>query len=80
MERYVGPVDVFFRIEGMYRKEELEGKRHEEAKHGWSFAADAGRVTDGGTGEEHDKRMTGGCFFVAFMSDLGAGELYSRNT
>ena len=37
MERYLGPV-----------KEELEEKLHEEAKHGSSFATDAGRVTDGG--------------------------------
>ena len=49
----------------------MEEHFDKEAKEGWRFAANAGRITHGTTGSE-DRKHTSGGLFVAVDSNLGA--------
>ena len=52
MRRYKGKCDIFFGIEHRLRTAEMEEQFIKEAKEGWSFAANAARITDETTGSE----------------------------
>ena len=71
MRRYKGKCDIFFGIEHGLRKEEMEEQFNKEAKEGWRFAADAGRITDERASSE-DRKHTSEGVFVAVDSNLGA--------
>ena len=49
----------------------MEEQLNKEAKEGWRFAADAGRITDERAGIEDQKHSSGGVF-EAVDSNLGA--------
>ena len=46
MRRYKGTFDIFFGVEQIMKKEEMEEQFNKEAKQGWRSAADAARITD----------------------------------
>ena len=69
--RYKGTFDISFGIEHRMRKEEMEEQFNKEAKQGWTFAADATRITDENASSE-DRKHTSGGVFVAVDSNLGA--------
>ena len=71
MRRYKGKCDIFFGIEHRMRKEEVEEQFNKEAKQGWTFAADAARITDERARSE-DRKHTSRGVFVAVDSNLGA--------
>ena len=72
MRRYKGTVDVFFGIEHRLRKEEMEEQFNRETEEGWRFAADAAKITDERASSEDRTHTSGGVFFVAIDSNLGA--------
>ena len=48
----------------------MEEQFNREAKEGWSFAADAARITDENAGDEDRKHTSGGVFVT--VDSLGA--------
>ena len=50
----------------------MEEQFNKEAKKGWRFAADAARITSERAGSEDQNHTSGGVFFVAVDSNLGA--------
>ena len=71
MRRYKGTFDIFFGIEHMMRREEMEEQFNKEFKQGWRFAADAARITDNKASSEDCKHTSRGVF-VAIDRNLGA--------
>ena len=58
-QRCRGKRDIFFGIELRLRKEEMEEQFNKVAKEGWTFAADAARITDERAGGEDQKHTSG---------------------
>ena len=71
MRKYRGRCDIFFGIEHILRKKEMEEQFNKEAKEGWRFAADAAIATDERASIEDQKHASGGVL-VAVDSNLGA--------
>ena len=67
MRRYKGKYDIFFGTEHRLRKEEMQEQFSKEGKEGWTFGADAAKITDETAGCE-DRRHTSGEVFVAVDS------------
>ena len=71
MERWKVTYEIFFGIEHRMRNEETEETFNLESKEGWTFAADAARITDENASGEDCKHASGGVF-VAIDCSVGA--------
>ena len=64
MRRHTGTFDFFFGPEHRMKKEEMEEQFKKAAKPGWSFAADAARITDENASSEDRKHTSGEGFLL----------------